>query len=484
MRSATATSATAVLSWRRVLHWLGYYSAALLPLAFYVLLAHIRWKPAASAESIIPVSVLLLNQSVWVFPVVIASIDFAGILWFGPPHDRRPGDDWQWSPDATLIISYVSRGNNQETLRRAASQTQAVLDSLAVRYLIEFVTDIEIAAEYRLERTSGEVLYYIVPAEYVTSRGTRFKARALQFLLEQRTARLGGVEDKENVWVLHLDEESFVTPESVLGVHKFMARYDLRQTQGAIGQGEILYNACRYGQAPVIEAIDAMRPGADLGRFRIQYRVWHAPVFGTHGSFILAPARLERGITWDVGGYGAITEDAYFGLIAMERGIQFDWVEGFIREQSPFSLRDLIQQRRRWFCGLMHITRDPNFQARTTFLLRLCLVFWELSIFGCTASLFFLGKRLLASGTGTVPHWLTLVIALCGGFFSSMYVVGAYRSVLHAQLSTPRKIFSVLFTFVAWLVLIPWIAESLAVVFALVRPVKHFHIVQKDMSAA
>jgi egghead protein (zeste-white 4 protein) len=425
----------------------------------------------------------LLNQSVWIFPIVLASIDLAGILWFGPPADRQPDQEWQWDRGATLIVSYVSRGDHQETLRRAASRTQAVLDSLGVRYIIESVTDVEVAPQYRLKPTCGQLLYYVVPPEYVTTKGTRFKARALQFLLEHRTARLGGQEDRENIWVLHMDEESFVTPESALGIHDFVERYDLRRTPGAIGQGEILYNSCRYGQAPLIEAIDAMRSGADLGRFRMQYRIWHAPLFGTHGSFILTPARLEREITWDVGGYGVITEDAYFGLIAMERGVRFDWVDGFIREQSPFSLRDLIQQRRRWFCGLMRITRDPRLQFRTTLMLRLCLVFWALSVFGCTASLFFLGQRLLGAGTGTVPYWLVLFIALCGGLFSSLYVVGAYRNVLHAQVSARRKLFNVVFTFIAWVMLIPWVAESVAVFFALVRPVTRFHIVEKDLSA-
>lgn len=482
MSSSTTTTIRDTALTHRALNWVGYYAAVLIPILLMVFLTHVGWQAPKSPELEMPISILLLNQSVWVFPLIFAAIDVVAVLWFGPPADRQPGADWLWDPDVTLIVAYVSRGQNQETLRRATAQTQAALDSLGVRYAIESVTDLEVAPIYRLEPTTGKHYYYVVPREYETTQRTRFKARALQYLLEQRTKRLNGQENDGNVWVLHMDEESIIAPESVLGIQEFIAQYDLRHTAGAIGQGEILYNSCRYGKSPIIEAIDAMRPGADLGRFRIQYRLWHAPVFGTHGSFILTPARLERQITWDVGGYGTLAEDAYFGLIATERGVRFDWVNGFIREQSPFTLRDLIQQRKRWFCGLTHITRDPSLKFMTTIGLRLSLMVWKFSIVGCTASLIFLARNFLG-GTNSPPYWAVLWIALCGGFFGCIYVVGAYRNVLHAQVSIGRKVFSVLFALFAWLVLVPAIVESFAVICAVLRPARHFYVIEKDLPA-
>ena len=460
----------------------GYYLAILVPIFLYALIGHYRFAAHRPPEGEFSIGLLLLGQTVWIVPLTYAIITVVGLLRFGPPADRMPGSDWHWGADSTLIIAYVSRGQNQETLRRAASQTQSVLDALGVRYVLETVTDAPISPEYQLSATAGEVYYYVVPAEYQTSRKTRYKARALQYLLEQRTARLAGREDVENVWVLHLDEESIVTPESVHGISDFLALHDLRHTAGAIGQGEILYNSCRYGQAPMIEAIDAIRTGDDLGRFRVQFRAWHRPVFGMHGSFILTPARIERQITWDVGGDGAITEDAYFALIARERGVRFDWVSGFIREQSPFSLRDLVQQRRRWFCGLSHIARDPSLKFSTTFVLRMSLVFWQFSWLGCLASLLYYAKGFI-EGTNSIPYWATLLVALCGGFFGAAYVVGAYRNVLHARIPASRKAFNVAFSFLAWLTLMPALVEGFSIIYALVKPVHHFHIVAKDLPA-
>src|SRR5579872_82183 len=303
---------------RRVLRSAGYYLAVIVPIMLYMLLAHFRWVGHEPPQIEIPTAALLAGQTVWMIPLAYAAITVTGLLRFGAPHDRQPGIDWQWDPSVTLIVAYVSRGQQQQTLRRATLQSQNVLDALSVRYEIETVTDIEVLSSNQVAPSAGDVHYFVVPSEYQTSRRTRYKARALQYLLEQRTIRLAGREESENLWILHLDEESVITPEAVHGIRDFIAQNDLRRTAGAIGQGEIQYNSCRYGQDPVIEAIDAIRTGDDLGRFRMQFLGWHRPVFGMHGSFILAPARIEREITWDVGGYGAITEDAYFALVAME----------------------------------------------------------------------------------------------------------------------------------------------------------------------
>ena len=445
----------------------------------YLIIGHFRWATTHSGQSVEWHVTAVLLQAVLLLPFSYGALIVAGLLAFGPPHDRRPAPDWHWDSKTTLIVAYVSRGQNVEALRRASTETQTLLDLLGVRYTLETVTDVEVSAENRLAATRGEVFYYTVPNDYQTARQARFKARALQYLLEQRTARLAGREDAENIWVLHLDEESIVTIECLQGIADHLSRYDLRQTPGAIGQGEILYNSGRYGQYPLIEAIDAIRTGDDLGLRRLQFQSWHRPVFGMHGSFILTPARIERELTWDVGGYGSITEDAYFALVAMERGIRFDWVHGFIREQSPFSLADYIQQRRRWFCGLAHIARDPSLKWSTTLGLKITLLFWQFSWLGCITAAVYVA-RILMGVTTDCPYGLMLLATLCGGFYGAAYVVGAYRNVLHSPLSTPRKIGNVVFSFVTWLLMLQPMVDGTAVLYAMIRPVQHFYVVAKD----
>lgn len=478
MHQVVATNSTTTVSpSKRLTTVLGFYLAAIAPVVFYAWLGHSQYLGSSFAES--PYSVIaILQMAVLSFPLIMSTGSLLGILLFGTPRDEIPHPNWRWDLPETLIIAYVSRGNQPETLQRASSQTQAVLDMLGVRYSIELVTDVEIRPQNRLSETYGKLYYYLVPPGYETPRRARFKARALQYLLEQRSSRLVGT-GESNVWVLHLDEESILTPECVLGISKHIRKYDLSLSPGAIGQGEILYNAHQYGHSLLIAAIDAARTGGDLGIFRLQYKAMHSPLVGMHGSFVLVPASIEESITWDVGGHGSITEDSYFALMAMQRGVRFDWVEGFIREQSPFTLMDILRQRRRWFCGLWQVARDPTLDFFTTIVLRLHVLFWAIAAITLPLPLIFLQQRYLF-GNLILPYWLFLSAAICTGLYATSYCVGAYRNVLQSELSIGRKLSIIGFAAIAWFFYIPALVECAGTLYGLFFPVNSFYVVAKD----
>jgi hypothetical protein len=455
-----------------------YYAAVVLPIVGYIFLGNLQYRPT-ELPALWPNEFAVAQFVILLFPLISATVSVTGLLFYGAPKDKRPGEGWIWNSESKLIVTYVSRGNQPEVLHRATSQTRAVLDEYGVDYTLEVVTDMEIAEENRLVSAGGNVLYYVVPADYQTPRGARYKARALQYLLEQRTIRLEGSEEWQNVWVLHMDEESLATPECVYGIHEFINKYDLKKTAGAIGQGEILYNAYDYGDNLLISAIDAARTGGDLGLFRMQYRVTHKPLVGMHGSYVLTPARIEREITWDVGGHGSITEDSYFALMAMEQGVRFDWVEGFIREQSPFTVMDIIRQRRRWFCGLSQVARDPVLNFWTTFTLRAHVWFWAFSAMALPLPLIYLQQSFML-GTGILPSWLFMMAAVCTGMYASSYVVGAYRNVEHCRLPLPRKIWTVACAIIAWFFFVPALVECAGTLYGLFFPVTTFYVVAKD----
>lgn len=457
---------------------MGYYLAALLPAAGYVVLANLRFDHDGPKSGWLSTH-MLFQFLILAYPMISGFAFLMGIIVFGCPRDRRPGPTWRWNPDFTLIVSWVSRGHQPVTLQRATSQTQQILDQLGVFYELEVITDVDIAPANLLVRTKGDIHYVVVPKEYQTCRGARYKARALQYLLEHRTSRLLGREETSNIWILHMDEESLITPECVLGIQEHIQKYDLRRTQGAIGQGEILYNSLDYGDNLWTAAIDASRTGGDLGQFRTQYKALHKPLIGMHGSYVLTPARIEREITWDVGGHGSITEDSYFALLAMERGVPFDWVEGFIREQSPLTILDIIRQRRRWFCGLAHVARDPALRFKTRLALRVFVWFWAFSALALPLPLIYLVQRFLF-GSGIIPWEVFMLAAVCTGLYASAYSVGSWRNLRHCSMPMIRKAQIMVFTIVAWFFFVPALVECAGTLYGLFFPVSSFYVVAKD----
>lgn len=276
-----------------------------------------------------------------------------------------------------------------------------------------------------------------------------------------------------------MDEESILTEECVVGIRKHIEKYDLRRSDGAIGQGEILYNSTGYGSNTLTAAVDAARTGGDLGLFRVQYKALHKPLVGMHGSFVLTPAAIEREITWDVGGHGSITEDTYFALLAMQRGVRFDWIEGFVREQSPYTLMDIIRQRRRWYCGLSQVARDPSLDFLTTLTLRVHVWFWTFSAFTLPLPLLYLQQKFVF-GNGSLPYWPYLFAAVCTGLYASAYLVGAYRNVIHCQMPIFKKVWLVFSAVLAWFFFIPALVECAGTIYGALFPVTSFYVVAKD----
>ena len=78
------------------------------------------------------------------------------------------------------------------------------------------------------------------------------------------------------------------------------------------------------------------------------------------GSFIVCKCGVEEAVSFDHGIEGSITEDSYFAVKAVNQGYTFDWIEGEMLEQSPFSFMDYIRQKRRWDQGSYHVAVSRN----------------------------------------------------------------------------------------------------------------------------
>lgn len=366
-----------------------------------------------------------------------------------------------------VVFRIVSRGTNADCLLATIKRCQQEMKkSPMFPYLIEVVTDgnVFVAPE------DPDVLHTQVPEAYSTSNYSRFKARALHF-----AARHSPV--SSNAWILHLDEESEPTSSCIKGVAAAIAKCEENGDVRRVGQGLILYHR-GWATNPLLTLADMRRTGDDIGHFHLQHRLGFT-IFGLHGSYVLARQDLEAELGFDVGPRGSITEDAWWILQAMERGVRTMWVDGYMEEQCTQSILDFLKQRRRWYVGLL----KTSFFCPVRFITRIGLLYNTINWM-------------------IVPIVLPLQIAyLIASIILDRYIPPAIRILSHLILATAFSVYltglvfnmrehgtpwyrGILWTFLQ-IVLIPFfhILEVMAILmsfFAFTDNAKGFHVVQKS----
>jgi hypothetical protein len=307
-----------------------------------------------------------------------------------------------------------------------------------------------------------------VPKDFKPENGAKWKARALEYYRQEIIKLPTSVNERqirENGYTIHLDEESWLSPDCIRSIYRNTKQYG----NNWIGQGEIQYNGYNYGENIITTAVDCIRTGDDLGRFRLQYKLLKKPAFGIHGSFVVIPHSIYEKTSFDLGGKGSITEDAYFGLTASVKNIPFIWIDGTIQEQSPFTLSDLIKQRRRWFNGISLLVDDPIVPLKYKLILVVSHFCWALS-FG--SMLWTIVSLLLGYEQNVIVSLLSMIIFAS---FFSIYMVGSWRNTQPLPLKKKwlyRATNLLLFPFATFV-------ESVAVMYAILKPIDTFEIIKK-----
>jgi len=359
-----------------------------------------------------------------------------------------------------IRIRVVTRGDYPDLVRQNVERNLNTCVNVGLdNFQIEIITDKPLNLTTFPINLVREVA---VPPTYRTRTGALYKSRALQYALEPNVNQLAP-ED----FIVHLDEETLLTENSVRGILNFV-----NSNEFDIGQGLITY-ANETIVNHVTTLADSIRVGVDLGCLRFCLKKLHRPPFLFKGSFVVCRAGCELDVTFDNGKAGSIAEDTYFAMLAMSKNKKFDWIEGEMWEKSPFTLADFIKQRKRWLQGILLVVHDENLPLRSRLGLGIALYSW--------LTLPITSLNVILAPLCPIPlHWsLNFLINYVGAVNVYLYIIGAVRSFSLIRLGYVHFALRIIGT----LATIPFvvICEITAVLWGLFSDKGKFYIVQKQL---
>jgi beta-1,4-mannosyltransferase len=348
---------------------------------------------------------------VWTWPVLGTLIGIVGIR---RTRKRLRRSRARWAADRLMrsedvlivVVSTIGRNDTYPALERSVQSYLAYLPGGFPRLRIDIVIDEGCEAAGRIAALAARndlIRLVTVPSQYRTANGTRFKARASHYSHELRIAEH---EDRDDVWVLHMDDDTGVGPDTAMA----MARFIQEQSQAGrdakhMAQGILTYPR-EYSGNWLAWLADSARPAEDLARFS----AWTGsgtPRAGLHGELLLVRASIEATIGWDFGPR-SIVEDAEFALIfsARYRG-RSSWFCGRSYGASPATLHDFFRQRERWSWGLSALVFNRSLQLRNRLYLGYSVASWVVGPLQNVGVVLLIG--LLAGDPNTSPVALFIV---------------------------------------------------------------------------
>jgi cellulose synthase/poly-beta-1,6-N-acetylglucosamine synthase-like glycosyltransferase len=341
--------------------------------AFVLVLAVTWWTYDSATGPIGWVTTLL-----WTLPVITSTVGIVGALLTRRRMRRQRSWDPPkpvWQDIILVVVPTIARLDTYPALERSVLSYCAHLPAYFPHMRVDIVTEEGCAARHLIDalaEANPRVRVVVVPKNYRTPNGTRFKARANHYSHELRM--LEG-EAAENVWVLHMDDDTGVGPDTASS----LARFINAQRRAGLNVKHLAQGILAYPRENAVNKLtwlaDAVRPADDIARFAA-FTGRGIPLAGLHGELLLIRASVEATIGWDFGP-DAIVEDAQLALTFCQRYPgQSDWFAGHCYGASPATVRDLVKQRERWAWGLLALALNRTIPLRHRIFLGYCVATW------------------------------------------------------------------------------------------------------------
>lgn len=264
-----------------------------------------------------------------------------------------------------VVVPTIGRDDTYPALERSVLSYVAHLPEYFPHLRIDVIIEEDCEAYDRIERlaASSELIRLVtVPKTYQTPCRTKFKARANHY---SHQLRIDERETDDHVWVLHMDDDTGVGPDTAIAIARFIEE----QSWAGPGAKHLAQGILAYPREHAVSRLtwlaDSVRPGDDVA-YRSACTGSGTPRAGLHGELLLVRASVEARIGWDFGPH-SICEDAQFALIfsALYKG-RSSWFAGCCYGAPPATTRDFIRQRERWSWGLtvLVFNRSVRFRYR------------------------------------------------------------------------------------------------------------------------
>jgi cellulose synthase/poly-beta-1,6-N-acetylglucosamine synthase-like glycosyltransferase len=277
----------------------------------------------------------------------------------------------------------------------------------------------------------------------------------------------------ENIYVLHLDDESLITEQTLCSVLSF-----LEENPTPISEGLIVYPLREREKIKISNLMDTIRPFCCFEC--IDFMARGNPAY-MHGSNLLVRSDIEEKVGWNNG--KTIAEDSLFAVTARRKlgSKVFGWHGGIIEEKSPHSLHDLFRQRKRWFYGLVQNLNYFKLKDRISQIVRASL--WCSGFVSGLVSIVSLFAIVIATITDntqnmpfqSMPPEMRIFFGITSVLWLLSYQIGAYLN--GKTLSPLRRLEYQVVTFVSS----PFIGliECSIPIFLLIHRPRTFEVIEK-----
>ena len=335
-----------------------------------------------------------------------------------------------------VVVPTIGREDTFGALERAVRSFCQHLPAAFPNMRVDVVVEEDCAAGdpiRMLARETPAMRIITVPRTYRTPNGTRFKARANHYAAE---LRLADGEARDDVWVLHMDDDTGVGADTTRSLAEFVAAQRLAGERGLhLGQGVLSYpRECSSNRLTWLA--DSIRPGCDISLFAASTGSG-SPRNGLHGELLLIRASVEASIGWDFGPR-SLVEDAEFALRFCERHPgRSGWFAGRSYGASPVTVGDFVRQRERWVWGLLELATNRTIPLRTRVTLARSVAIWVCGPAQHPAVVLLLGALLHDFDTSPATVALVPLWALSMAFLIWLYWEGL--KVNASSSSAPRR---------------------------------------------